>query len=124
MDEILSSEFLGLPESQPDATACRAPESFPDIQIQPEDPKPEVPKQRLVKAKRATGLPRLKKPKHRLGKPKLPEHMCRVQVSVRVTEQTKKKLLKLQAKNLGWAIDKLVMMAEDRGLFKIPVELI
>jgi len=82
--------------------------------------------------KRAIGLPRLPKPRSnkahsnrpRLGKPKLPKDQRRVGLPCRVTTHSRDMLLKLREKNFGWAIDKLVQMAEDRGLFKIPVEMI
>ncbi len=67
--------------------------------------------------KRATGLPRL-------GKPKLPDAKRRVFVSVRVLPKTKAALEAIEAKNLGWAIDKLVAMAQEHGLFKVPTTFI
>ncbi len=70
---------------------------------------------KLVK-RRATGLPRM-------GKPKLSTEKRRVFVSVRVLPKTKAALELLVAnggaKNLGWALDNLVDMAQEAGLFKI-----
>ncbi len=75
---------------------------------------------KLVK-RRATGLPRM-------GKPKLPTDRRRVFVSVRVLPKTKAALESLVAqcgsKNLGWALDNLVDMAQEAGLFKIPTTFI
>ncbi len=139
MDEIQSSDFLGLPPethpTEPDADACRAPESFPFAQVQPPDAQsvPEE-KPKLIKAKRATGLPRMTKAlrargvgikvkKRPIGKPKLPHGRCRVQMSVRVMPDTLAALNKLGEKNPGWAVDKLVRMARDAKLFKIPVDM-
>jgi len=108
------------------------PQEFPEPDPVPSvavaDPAPAS-KPKMVKAKRATGLPRLKKPKSRankprLGKPALPPGRCREYLSCRVMPHTRKMLDKLGEKNPGWAIDKLVRIAEDAQLFKIPVELI
>ncbi len=147
MDDILSSDFSAAspdqgpdpaPEQMPDASACRAPESFPDFAA-PEpappvtEPAPE-PKPKLIKAKRVSGLPRMTKAlrargvnkhakKRPVGKPKLPDGRCRVQMSVRVMPDTLAALNKLGEKNPGWAVDKLVRMAKDAQLFKIPVDM-
>ncbi len=113
MESILQETNPGaVPEPAPEPAADPAPLGDAGI--------------RYVK-KRAIGLPRLSKPRSnrpKLGKPKLPEDRCRILLSCRVTPHTWKMLDKLQAKNPGWAIDKLIQMAEDRGLFKIPVEMI
>lgn len=76
--------------------------------------------EKLIK-RRASGLPRM-------GKPKLPTEKRRVFVSVRVLPKTKHALESLitegGAKNLGWALDNLVDMAQEAGLFKIPTTFI
>ncbi len=129
MDEILSSDFSvnDFPASPDNATPEQAP--APDTQIQAADP---APKEKLIKAKRASGLPRMTKAlrsrgmnakKRPLGKPKLPHGRCRVQMSVRVMPDTLAALNKLGEKNPGWAVDKLVRMAKDAKLFKIPVDM-
>ncbi len=97
--------------------------------------------EKLVKT-RATGLPRLpltrhlaereeqaqaqvkRKRRHKLGKPKLAKKQRREFLSCRVMPHTREMLNRLGCKNPGWAIDALVRIAEDSGLFKIPTQLI
>ncbi len=97
------------------ATDCArpAPDQTGSDQTRP-DQASQTPK--LIK-RRATGLPRM-------GKPKLPTDKRRVFVSVRVLPKTKAALESLGERNLGWALDRIVAMAQDAGLFKIPTTFI
>jgi len=126
---------MPITDSQPDIQT--PDEAFPNATSAPEAEALGQPPAKLVKT-RATGLPRLpltrqlaerderdkKKRRHKLGKPKLAKKQRRQFLSCRVMPHTREMLDRLGAKNPGWAIDALVRIAEDGGLFKIPTQII